>query len=131
MKRLLLAFLAIACPVLAGPYDQAYAIIATDPKPSADPLLRPVIVNRVDGENSMNNQSVVAPGKRQVTVDLPPRKGFSLATQRTFELDARACTRYFIAAKLASQTTQDWKPVVRSEEAIGECAAKFLGAPRK
>jgi hypothetical protein len=117
--------------VLAGPYDQPYAIIATRTDPSADPLLRPVIVNRVDGENSMNNQSVVAPGKRKVTVDLPPRKGFKQATQETFDLDAKACTRYFIAARLDTQTTQEWKAIVRSEETIGECVAKFQGAAKK
>jgi hypothetical protein len=111
--------------VLAGPYDQPYAIVATDRSLSADPLLLPVIVNRVDGENAMNNQAVVAPGKHQVTVDLPPRKGFHLATQHTFDFVTSPCTRYYLAAKLDSPITQGWTPVIRSEEAIGECRAKF------
>ena len=132
MKRLLLASLLLSTAAVAGPYDQPYAIITVDRAKSADPNLRPVIVNRVDGESVMttDNRAVVAPGKRQVTIDLPPRKGFKTATQHTFELDARACTRYHVAAKLDSPTTQDWKPVVRSEERIGECEAKFKVAGR-
>lgn len=116
---------ATATGALAGPYDQPYAIIVTDTKPSADPKLRPVIVNRVDGENTLNNQAVVAPGKRKVTMDLPPRKGFKMATQAEMEIDAKPCTRYYVAAKLATETGQEWQPVVRYAEPIGECKAKF------
>ena len=128
MNRLLPAILLLApAAVLAGPYDQPYAIITSDSAPSADPKLRPVIVNRVDGENAMKNRAVVAPGKRMVTVDLPPRKGFSLGTQETFELEASPCMRYHVAARLDSQTGQHWKAVVRSSETIGECLTKFMG----
>ncbi|APV49919.1 hypothetical protein BWI17_09615 [Betaproteobacteria bacterium GR16-43] len=115
-----------AAAALAGPYDQVYSIIATEYKAAADPLERKVIVNRVDGENSRNNEAVVAPGLRKVTVDLPPRQGFSQATQHTFDLDAKPCTRYFVVAKLESQVTQGWKPVVKYDEEIKECSAKFL-----
>ena len=100
MNRILLAALFVATSALAGPYDQPYSIIT-------------------------GNKAVVAPGKHQVTIDLPPRKGFHKATQETFEIDAKACTRYNVAAELASTTLQDWKPIVRSEEAIGECRKKF------
>ena len=126
MNKLLLAPLFLATAALAGPYDQPYAIITVDPAKSADPNLRRVIVNRVDDETIMTgNKAVVAPGKRQVTIDLPPRKGFKQATQTTFEIDAKACTRYYVAAKLDTPTTQTWTPIVRSEEAIGECRKKF------
>ena len=126
MKRLLAASLLVSTAALAGPYDQPYAIITVDRAKAADPNLRPVIVNRVDGETvPSDNRAVVAPGKHQVTIDLPPRKGFRTATQHTFEIDAQACTRYNVAARLASSTTQDWTPVVRSTERIGECETKF------
>lgn len=120
-----LAALAAAVPAAAGPFDQPYVIIETDTKKSSDPLLRPVIVNRVDGENTLNNRAVVAPGKHKVTLDLPPRKGFKTGTQRELEIDTKACTRYSVSARLHSQTTQDWDPVVRYEEPIGECKSKF------
>lgn len=128
MERLVaLAFLALPLAAAAGPYDQPYAIITTDTQPSADPNLRPVIVNRVNGETVMSrpNQAVVAPGKHQVTVDLPPRKGFRIGTQETFELTANACMRYYVAAKLDNPVGQEWKAVIRSSELIGECQKKF------
>jgi hypothetical protein len=126
MKRIFLLtpfiFVAIA---QAGPYDQPYGIVAPDTLRSADPLVRRVIVNRVDGENSVRREHVVPPGMRAVTLDLPPRKGFHLATQVTFDLEVKPCTRYYVAAKLETEVTQGWTPIVRSEEAIGECKAKF------
>jgi len=131
MKRLCLLPIFAATAVLAGPFDQPYAIITTDTRPAPDPLLRPVIVNRVDGENSVDHRAIVPPGLRKVTVDLPARKGFHLATQHTFDLDVKPCVRYHVAAKLVSTATQDWKPVIRSEERIGECESKFRIAAGK
>ena len=129
---ILLASLFVATSALAGPYDQPYSIITTDRARSADPNLRPVIVNRVDDETVMSdNRAVVAPGKHKVTLDLPRRKGFKVATQHTFELETKPCVRYNVAAKLDSPTTQDWTPVVRSEEPIGECRTKFKVAGGK
>jgi len=122
----LLPALLAASAAAAGPYDQPWSIIATERTPAADYKLRPVIVNRVDEVNADTglNQSVVAPGPHQVTVDLPPRKGFP-ASQRTFALATEPCMRYYVAAELRSTVGQEWTPVVRSKERIGECEAKF------
>jgi hypothetical protein len=126
MKRILLAPLFAAASALASPYDQPYSIITTDIARSADPLLIPVIVNRVDDRNAdYGNKAVVAPGAHKVTIDVPPRKGFKLATQNTFDLETKPCVRYYVAAKLDTLVTQGWTPVVRSEEPIGECERKF------
>lgn len=126
MKSLMLLALLGVTAAYAGPYDQPYAIITSDRAPSADPNLRPVIVNRVDGETvSSDNRPVVAPGTHQVTVDLPPRKGFRVATQRTFELVTRPCMRYYVVAKLDNPEGQEWTPVVRGAELIGECQKEF------
>jgi hypothetical protein len=125
MKTLLLASLFAATAAWAGPFDQPYSIIETDTFPAADPHLRPVIVNRVDGENSMGNRAVVPPGPHKVVIDLPPRKGFHTATQETFDLVTEPCKRYYVAAELKSPTLQEWTPVIRREEPIGECRKKF------
>jgi hypothetical protein len=130
MKRL-----AFACPllVLAAcatplPYDRPYAEVVVDPIRAADPNVIPVIVNRIDGETSLyRDRAVVAPGRHTITVDVPPRKGFHLATQADFVIDAAPCTRYYIAARLATAVTQEWTPIVRSSEPIGECAKKYAG----
>ena len=131
MNRILLFTLLAATAAIAGPYDQPYSIIVTDPAPSADPDLRPVIVNRVDGENSVDNRAVVPPGPHKVTIDLPPRRGYRTATQHTFDLTTRACVRYYVAAKLDNPVSQRWVPVVRSEERIVECERRFNVAAAK
>ena len=126
MKRTLLASLFLSLSAFAGPYDQPYVLITVDPAPSSDPDLRKVIINRVDEVTVLSNTpAVVAPGVRKVTLDLPPRKGFHQATQNILEIDAKACTRYYVAAKLDTRTTQEWTPVIRSEEPIKECMKKF------
>jgi hypothetical protein len=125
-KSWVFPLLIAASTAYAGVYDQPYSIIETDPSPSADRLLRPVIVNRVDGENAeYRNRAVVAPGRHDVTIDLPPRQGFNTATQETFQLETKPCTRYLVSARLHSTVGQKWEPVVRSEEPIGECHTKF------
>jgi len=128
MRRLVPALLMLA-PAMApaGPFDQPWAVVAGDTAPSADPKLRPATVSRVDGESTVRGRAVVAPGARMVTVDLPPRKGSSLGTQETFELQASPCMRYHIAARLEAGAEPRWQPVVRSSETIGECLAKFKG----
>lgn len=125
MKRLFAALLLAPALVAAGPYDQPYVIIITDTAPAVDPNLRAVLVSRVDDENVLNNIAVVAPGKRKVTLDLPPRQGFNSSTQETLDLDAKACTRYYVMARLDSAVSQRWAPVIRRTEAIGECESRF------
>ena len=126
MNRYMLATILLSTSALAGPYDQVYGLITVDTSRSADPNVIPVIVNRVDGDTvPMRQPAVVAPGMRKVTLDVPPRKGFSQATQQTFDLDVKPCTRYHVAAQLDNPTLQSWKPIVRNSEPIGECQRKF------
>ena len=132
-----LAFLSFALVATAAAaasyYDQPYSIIASEQSPHADPKVRAVTLNRVDGRNAQVGSSaydrfgyaVVPPGPHKVTMDLPPRKGFHQATQVDFDLDTKPCVRYIVAAQLATVTTQDWKPIVRRTERIGECEKKF------
>jgi hypothetical protein len=112
---------------VAGPYDQPWVVITNDTAPAADPKVRAVAVSRVDGEVVVKNRATVGPGLRVVTVDLPPRKGMSLGTQESFELNANPCMRYVVAARPDGDAGQGWKPFVRSAETIGECLAKFKG----
>ena len=126
MKRLFLASLLLPCAAYAGLYDQPYSIIETDATRSSDHLIRPLTVNRVDDVNAQyDNRAIVAPGKHAVTVDLRARQGFHLPTQVTFDLETQPCMRYYVVGRLEATTSQKWTPVVRSQEPIGECEAKF------
>ena len=125
-SHLLLApLLAASAAAFAGPYDQPYSIIEDDSIRSADPKVIHVLVNRVDDRNALDiRHAVVPPGRHDVTVDVPPRRGFP-ATQHTFELVTEPCMRYSISAQLDNVLLQRWKPIVRDQERIGECEAKF------
>jgi hypothetical protein len=117
---------ALAAGCASSPFDQPYSWIERDPMRAADPLVIPVIVNRVDGVTSQwPDRALVTPGRHVVTLDVPPRKGFSIATQVDFEMDVAPCKRYYVAARLATPVTQDWTPIVRSVDRLGECEAKF------
>jgi len=127
MNRIIAATIlaSAATAAFAGPYDQPYSQIMTERHfPSADPNVLPVLINRIDDKTVYEKKGTVAPGMHQVTVDLHPRRGFP-ATQVTFPLETKACTRYYIAAKLKSPTLQQWEPFVRMEEALPDCAKKF------
>jgi hypothetical protein len=112
---------------LAGPTDRPWVVITGESAPSTDPKVHPAGVSRVDGQFVSRNRAIVEPGLRLVTVDLPPRKGASLGTQATLELQASPCMRYFVAARLEAATGPDWRPFVRKSETIGECLTKFKG----
>jgi len=133
MKRILAASLLAAAPAFAGVYDQPYSIITIDRNKSSDPDVIPVIVNRVDEVSTLttDNRAVVAPGRHKVTLDVPPRKGFHQATQNVIEVETKPCVRYNMAARLENRTGQQWAPIVRSEEPIGECRTKFKLAEAK
>ncbi|MGE0358049.1 MAG: hypothetical protein AB7P08_14190 [Burkholderiales bacterium] len=127
MKRPLLVALLFPLAAVAGPFDQPWALIQGDTTPPAGTNLGPAPVSRVDGVSASRGRAIVEPGLRRVTVDLPPRKGFSVGTQETFELVASPCMRYHVAAKPDTADGQRWVPVVRSSESIGECLKKFRG----
>jgi hypothetical protein len=126
MKRLVLASLFTLCACATSPYDAPYSLIQVDPARSADPNVIPVIINRVDDRTQpYRDRAVVAAGMHEVVLDVPPRKGFHLATQVRMQMETKPCMRYYISARLDTPVTQEWKPIVRSVERIGECEAKF------
>lgn len=128
MKSIALPSLLLLAACATGPYDRPYAEIVADRALAADPNVVPVIINRVDDRTSLYlDRAVVDPGPHQVTIDVPPRKGFHIATQTTVPMEAEACMRYYIAARLDTPVTQDWKPLVRSVERIPECESRFKG----
>ena len=128
MKRTLIATLLLTAGAAFGasPYDEPYSIITIDTIKPADYHLKPVFVNRVDGENSVQrNKHVVPPGDHEVVIDKAPQGGFHQPTQKVMRLRTEPCVRYNLAARVENSVTQDWEPLVRSTEPIGECAAKF------
>jgi hypothetical protein len=128
MKHLVIATFALAAGATfaASPYDEPYSIISVDRIRPADYHLKPVFVNRVDGENSVErNKHVVPPGTHEVVLDMAPRGGFHQPTQQIITLKTEPCVRYNMAGRVENSVSQKWEPIVRSTEVIGECKSKF------
>ncbi len=126
MRRLLAALLLAPAGAAAGPFDQPWAEIRADGAAAPGAGYGAAVVSRIDGEPVAKGRAVVAPGTRVLTVALPPRKGASVGTQESLEVQANPCMRYVVAARLDAPSGQ-WKPVVRQAESIGECLSKFKG----
>ena len=133
MKRLTAILLILApAPVAAGTFDQPWAEIRGDGASAPDAKAGTAIVTRVDDESVTRGRAVVAPGKRAVSVALPPNKGMSVGAQETLEVQASECMRYVVGARADAQAGGNWRAVVRRSETIGECLTRFKGgeAPR-
>ena len=121
-----LATLLSACASApGGMYSEPYALFEPEQRMPAQDT-RPAFVMKIDGENvQINRSDPVKPGVRQVEVSIPGPPGMSKPDRDVLTIDAKPCTRYYIAAKRPSMTDTDWKAFVSSVETIGECKKKF------
>src|SRR5882672_4677365 len=111
-----------ACASGGGMYSQPYALFEPDRRSPVEDT-RPAFIMRIDGRNiSIDSNDPVSPGMRTVEVSIPGQPGMGDADRDTLIVDARPCTRYFLAARRSSRTASDWKAFVAESEPIGECA---------
>jgi hypothetical protein len=121
------ALLAGACAG-SGMYSEPYALFEAEQK-NVPADTRPAFVMKVDGGNvAINRNDPVKPGRREVEVSIPGPPGMSDPDRDTLSIDAKPCTRYFLAARRSSPTARDWKAFVSGTEPIRECASQFAGA---
>jgi hypothetical protein len=106
-------------------YSQPYALFEPQRQmQSAD--TRPAFVVKIDGRNvSIDRSEPAAPGKRTVVVSIPGAKGMSNPSRATLTVDAKPCTRYYLAARRSSPTARDWSAFVAASESISECLRRF------
>lgn len=111
----------LAMPVLAGRYDQPYALFVTAPRsPTQDTM--PATVMRIDGRAvHAGRPEPLVPGSYEVELSVPGPRGMSRPARQTLVVQAEGCTRYFFAAKRSSHTSSDWEAFIERTEAIGEC----------
>lgn len=81
----------------------------------------PVTVTRVDDTSYHRLPVLLDPGRHQVTVQAPPAGGFSYGNTRTFTLDVKPCTRYYLVAVKPNALSQDFSVEVDYEESIAGC----------
>jgi hypothetical protein len=112
----------------SGMYSEPYALFEPEQK-NVPADTRPAFVMKIDGANrAINRNDPVKPGRREVEVSIPGPPGMSDPDRDTLAIDARPCTRYFLAARRSSPTARDWKAFVAGTEQIRECANQFAGA---
>ncbi|MGH8714142.1 MAG: hypothetical protein ACREYB_09060, partial [Casimicrobiaceae bacterium] len=81
---------------------------------------RPAIIKSVDGRDYVDRIVKIEPGKREITVQSPNRKGFR-GSDAKMQLDIAPCKRYYLNAQFASGVGVEWKPVVDYVEPIAGC----------
>ena len=82
--------------------------------------LEPAIVKSVDGRSYTSRIVKIEPGKRDITVQSPARKGFQ-GENRAMSMDIAPCKRYYINAQFKDGVTPEWDPVVSKVESIAGC----------
>jgi hypothetical protein len=108
-----------------GMYDKPYALFEPDQR-SVPADTRPAFVLKVDGsDRTINRSDPETPGVRQVMVSVPGARGMGDSKHDTLTIDAKPCTRYYLAARRPSVTSSDWQAFVAAAEPIGECLKKF------
>ena len=111
-----------------GMYSEPYALLEPQQRMAVADT-RPAFVMKIDGRNvDMGRSDPVPVGKRSVEVSIPGAPGMSDPDRDTLEIDAKPCTRYYLAARRSSPTARDWKAFVAENEPIGECVRKFQAA---
>lgn len=109
----------------AGAYSQPYALF--EPQAQMEVAdTRPAFILKVDGRDvAIDTAEPVAPGKHELVVSIPGTTRMSNPTRATLTIDAKPCTRYYLAARRSSPTARDWSAFVGGSEPIGECVRRF------
>jgi hypothetical protein len=129
VKKWVLSAMLLAClPAAAGYYDAPYAQFHPGNRSAVRDVARATITRIDDIQVRPGRSDPVAPGVHRVEVSVPGPRGMSKPGHQVLVIDARPCTRYYIAAKRSSRTSHDWAAYIDEVETIGECAARFKAA---
>ena len=82
----------------------------------------PVLIIRIDDRDTLDNPTFIEPGVRKVVVQGPPDGASRFGQQRTFELNAEPCKRYYLVAVKATRIATDFTVKIDYEEPIGGCS---------
>ena len=108
-----------------GAYAKPYALFEPQQQMQVADT-RPAFIVKIDGHDvAIDRSEPVPPGMRTVVVSVPGPKGMSNPSRATLTIDAKPCTRYFVAARRSSPTARDWSAFVAASEPIGECVRRF------
>lgn len=111
-----------------------YAEVVGDWYTVSDGFEGPVLITAVDDLHDLNgsDSKVLDPGPRSIQVSSVRRgqRGKNIIEYSArIAIDAKPCMRYYVVAVHRTMLwTGPFKPVLKREEPIVECASKFQGA---
>ena len=77
-------------------------------------------IKQIDGKHETKRIVKVEPGRHEVVVASPMRKGFS-GSDAKVAMDIEPCKRYYVNAQFKAGSGPDWEPVVAEVESIPGC----------
>lgn len=80
-----------------------------------------VLVLDVDGASQLRNPVMVAPGRRVIRVQGPPGTPLGRGEDRSFTLEVKPCTHYYLKAVKQNRLSDDFEPMVDYEVQIVSC----------
>lgn len=80
-----------------------------------------VLVLDIDGKSSLQHPVVVDPGLRVIRVQAPPGTRLGRGEDRSFTLDVKPCTHYYLKAVKKNPLLDDFEPMVDYETPIVGC----------
>jgi hypothetical protein len=80
----------------------------------------PATIKQIDGKHETKRVVKVEPGRHELTVASPMRKGFT-GSDAKLPIDLEPCKRYYFNAQFKSGTGPDWEPVLAFVEPIPGC----------
>lgn len=87
----------------------------------------PVTIVEADGVKLEPGWTLLAPGARKLTVEMPQSAGFARGERRSFELNVKPCTRYWLVATRDARTPSPYEIRVDHEQRVQACTPPRQG----
>lgn len=119
--RLISVAIAAIAVAVAGCATPTFSYIDSNRWYKAELNSYSVVLLDVDGVSYTRNPAMIDPGVHVIRVQGPPAPGFTYGEARSFTLDVKPCTRYYLKAVKQNSVQQDFTPMVDYAEPIAGC----------
>ena len=119
-RALLLASAAVltACsPMMASVYSEPYVLFVAEHRKQMQNVI-PAVIMKIDGKEAAGRKDPVLPGRHTLELAVS-----GVSDRKMLEVDAKACTRYYIGARRPTPNAAEIVAFVSEAEPIKECKA--------
>ena len=111
------ALVAACSPMMASVYSEPYVIFVAEHRKQMQNVI-PAVIMKIDGMEAAGRKEPVKPGRHTLELAVT-----GVSDRKTLEVDAKACTRYYIGARRPSPNAAEIVAFVSEAEPIKECKA--------